>query len=62
MDWTAIRHMLRIGNLRVVVRHYGVDYYWRDRWLFVSAPAYIAWGQQPNRCLIDLRFGIKWRF
>jgi hypothetical protein len=51
-----------IGPLRIIQRSYGVDYYWRNKWLLVSAPAYIGWRlkdyeTERHSACFDLRLG-----
>lgn len=33
---------LQFGKLQLINRGYGIDYYWGERWLFVSALTYIG--------------------
>ena len=48
------------GPLTVKQRSYGIDYYWRDRFLFVSAPGYIGFpaGGENRYGILDLRYGV----
>lgn len=63
-DYPIIRQA-HIGPLHIVQRSYGVDYYWREKWLLVSAPTYIGWRLKDyetkrRAALFDIHRGLVW--
>ena len=64
-DKHPILWQIKLGALKIINRGYGLDYYWRDKWLFVSAPAYVGWRLKGYETIkraawFDFRFGLYW--
>jgi len=56
----------KLGPLSAINRGYGIDYYWRGRWILTSAPHYVIlpwWGktneEQHKQCVaLNITYGI----